>query len=73
MEKTKDVQDANPVEVDMLFVIIGCLVKRLGGTVHIGIDEIEKLNGGFVTDANELGVFITMVDEMPEGAKVLVQ
>jgi hypothetical protein len=65
MEKTKDVQDATPVETDMLFVIIGCLVKRLGGTVQIPIEEIEQLTGGFVTDAGPDGIGLTMVTEMP--------
>jgi hypothetical protein len=65
MEKTKDVQDANPVETDMLFVIIGCLVKRLGGTVQIPIEEIEQLTGGFVTDTGQDGISLTMVTEMP--------
>jgi hypothetical protein len=65
METTKDVsQGVSGEQADMMFRVIGWLVRQAGGQVTIPLEAFYDA-GGFTTDAQPDGLIITAVTEMP--------
>jgi hypothetical protein len=58
---------------DMFLLVLGVLVNRMGGTVHVTLDEIEKVDGGLTTIMSPDGIILSTVDEIPMTDPVRVQ